>query len=179
MAARTKFDAAAFIAGVGRPTRDVQLCTDMAARTRMDAIMRDLSELPKPGDDEPLAGDGRREKLLDDLRAIQEDDATWTTFTIQAPTRNGRIASARVLAASDDMDADSLLAAEAELIADCLVGIAGEPVIMVPPYVRVMQAQWPDDLVREILDAIRELGGDVTSVPFSRRVSESLATPER
>jgi hypothetical protein len=86
--------------------------------------------------------------------------------------------SARVLAESDELSAEAILDSEVKLLSDCLVGIAGEPVTLTEDDARVMQRQWPDDLVREILDAIRELAGDVTSVPFSRRASESLATPQ-
>lgn len=193
MSARKKqgaFDVEAFIAGVGRPTREVELCTDLEVRARVDALLGELEGLGDD-DDESLAGNPRRDAILDELRTIQEDESLWTKFTVQAPTREGRVYStlniARGIASSDDdsendglNEADHFaaasLTAEARLIADCLISIGGEKVSLTHAQAEAMQRTWPDDLVQELVDAIRELGSDMTTVPFSQRLSQTLGT---
>lgn len=187
MAARKKqgaFDVEAFITGVGRPTRDVELCTDLEVRERVDDLLAELDALPDDGD-ESLAGNPRRDAILEDLRTIQEDLSLWTAFTVQAPTREGRVFSTMNIArgvSNQDGDgaseadefASATLTAEARLISDCVVAIAGEKVSLTHAQAEAMQRTWPDDLVQELVNAIRELGSDMTSVPFSQRLSQTL-----
>lgn len=194
---KQRFDLGTFIAGVERPTRVVQLCTDVAVRERLDSLMREVDALPAT-EDESLAGDQRRESLVAEIREITDTADVWTAFTVKAPTRTGRVFSTFNLidsrkddepesvgddSADDagrsegDSVSDVTLRAEARLIADCLVAIDGNPVTLTFDQAEQMQQSWPFDLVQELVDAIRELGSDINSVPFSRRLSQTLKTP--
>lgn len=179
MAAKKPFDVSAFIKGVQRPQRVVSLCTDVTIRERVDALMAALAALPQV-EDESLAGDHRRDALVADLRAVTDDTTAWTAFTIQAPTHAGRMAFMSALA---DMDDDTsrggaVTLAEAALLVNCLTAVDGQPVTLTDDDAMGIIGQWPDELTRELVDAINDLGGVAASVPFSRRVSETLTPPQ-
>lgn len=169
------FDFEAFLSGVKRPEREVQLCVDVAARVEIDSLIGELESLPT--DDESLAGDPRRDEIVARLAELNADESIWTAFVVQAPTRSGRIKSVMTIAASEDDDRpDAVLDAEAELLADCLVAIGGQRVTLTVEQAGRMQHSMPDDLVQELVNAIREFGSDVGSVPFSQRLSHALET---
>lgn len=162
----------------GMLTKKVNLCTDLEARSRADALQAELATL-HPDDDETLAGNPRRSEVLAELRTIVDDAEAWTEFTIRASSRASRVGSVMGLAeAGEHISAGDVLAAEAALLADCVVAIDGEPVKLSGAEVAEWQQTWPDDMVQELVDAVRELAAGSTSAPFSRRLSESLATPK-
>lgn len=173
---KQRFDVNAFIRGVDRPTRALSLCTDPAARTRVDQLMDQISALPK-SDDESLAGDPRRDELMAELKTLAEGPG-WVEFVVRAPTHTAKVRYQSALSDAEKGDnfTERLIAAEASMVADCLASIDGNPVNLTVEQAHRMLESWPEDLTNEIVDAVNDLGGSLLSVPFSRRLSQTLGT---
>lgn len=180
MAAKKKqtFDLGGFLRGVERPQRIVTLCTDASARAQIDDLMAQLDALPAVAD-ESLAGDRRREDLTAALKELAEGPG-WVDFALCAPTHASKLRYQAVLSDAQKGDdfTDRLISAEATMIVECLMSIDGNAVSLTEEQARQMLDLWPDDLTREIVDAINDLGGALLSIPFSRRLSQTLKTPE-
>lgn len=174
----TSFAFENFLDGLKRPEDTIHLCTDVHVRARIQALMDELEAMPDDAD-ESLIGNPRRDEIVAELDAIQNDEANWTAFTVQAPTREGRV-KAVVTLSQGETDADgkseAMLHAEATLVANCLIAIGGEPVDLSVEDAMEMQERMADDLFQELVDAIRQFGTDVNSVPFSQRLSRILET---
>lgn len=173
-AGKKPFDVAAFIRGVERPTSTIQLCMDATVRERTDTLMAALGALKT--DDEPLMGDPRRDEILAELRAISENTELWTSFTLQAPSHASKAAYMVAMAEQGDTAQDRILAAEAAMLADCVVRIADQPVTLDEGDAMAMLEGWPDALTQELVEAINDLGATMVTAPLSRRLSETLAT---
>ena len=176
--ARKAFNVQAFINGVERPTRVLDLCLDRQVRERVDALMASLAALPS-SDDEPLAGNPARERIVAELAELQNAPG-WTKFTVQSPTHEDKMRYQVTLAdrdAGEDVT-DRLTAAEATMIARCVIAIDGNDVSLNEDAARLMLKRWPDDLTGELVTAINDMGGQVVTVPFSQRLSAILTTPE-
>lgn len=181
------FDFARFITGVKRPERVITLCTDPQARIRLDGLIAELDS-HQPNPDESLAGDPRRDQIVEQIRALNDDRSIWTEFTVRAPTREGNVFSvmnAADVGDSEDSDegstkadrtSEAILHAEARLISDCLVAVDGNPVSVTFAQAEQMQREWPADLINDLAGAVRDFGSDVNSIPFSQRLSLILET---
>lgn len=174
---KQSFDLAGFIRGVERPQRIVTLCTDAVARARIDDLMTQLQALPAT-DDESLVGDTRRDGITAELEQLAEGPG-WVDFAMRAPTHASKLRYQAVLAdAEKGVDfTERLIAAEATMVVECLASVDGNAVSLTEEQARQMLDAWPDDLTREIVDAINDLGGSLLSVPFSQRLSQTLKTP--